>query len=433
MIENILLILLIVLFVAKLMGALFEKLGLDSAVGELTTGLILGPSLLNWIHAESIEAFALIGSVLILFLAGMKQKDIDRVYSDRDAISLGLLLLIVVGIIMTAFFYYIPSYFSIQFTFFQALILGLAFAIVDVGLPAKILISKGLMGLPVAKVTIRSAIVNIIVGLLLFTIITLFVNVSAIAIATRIIGILLFIGLVFGLVHFFARISRFVTRLHIEEAEISLAFILILALAYITDLIGFSSVLGAFIAGVFISRTSFAETLSFSHKVKSISFGIFIPFFFVWFGLEINIFEIWNHIILAILIFLTYVISRFAITFSYMKRRGLKMPAMISSSMVSVDVESLVILIVALQLGIFTTDLPLNLFAPSVFFSTILIAVATSFFSRKIQRGDGMKGNVENSEINSENVEKIKRPLKKRRVVSKKKIIKKKIIQRKKK
>ena len=44
-----------------------------------------------------------------------------------------------------------------------------------------------------------------------------------------------------------------------------------------------------------------------------------------------------------------------------------------------------------------------------------------------------MKGNVENSEINSENVEKIKRPLKKRRVVSKKKIIKKKIIQRKKK
>ncbi len=72
MIENILLILFILILSAKVVGALFKKIGLDSTLGELLVGIIFGGSVLGWISPHSIEEFALIGSIFILFIAGMK-------------------------------------------------------------------------------------------------------------------------------------------------------------------------------------------------------------------------------------------------------------------------------------------------------------------------------------------------------------------------
>jgi len=264
----------------------------------------------------------------------------------------------------------------------QALVMGLAFSIVDVGVPAKVLISKGLMNFPIGRITVRSSIINIITGLFLFTLLTVLISPNLYNIGLKFGGILLFVALAICLVYFLSRISRFVMKLHIEEAEFSLSLILVLALAYLTEIIGFSNVLGAFIAGVLIAQTPFAETHSFSDKIKSISFGLFIPLFFVWFGLEINLADIWQNIILAVLIFVAYTSIRFITTYLFMKKMKLRMPALISSSMLSVDIESLVILMIALQIGIFTTNIPLTLFAPSVFFSTFFIVVLVALFSK---------------------------------------------------
>ena len=382
MIENILLILLLLLLSAKIVGSIFEKFGLDSAVGEILTGIIFGSSVLNLISPESIKSFAIIGSVLILFIAGIKQQNIKEIYKDKLAISLGIFLLVITGVIMTLFFYFIPQYFGIKFTLIQSLVLGLAFSIVDVGLPAKMLISEDLINTHIGRITVRSAITNILVGLFLFTLITTTINLNLSDILIKILGIISFFVSAIILIYSLSKISKFITRIPIEEAEFSLAFVLILALAYFTEVIGFSSILGAFIAGVLIAKMPFSETTSFSYKIKSLSFGLFIPLFFVWFGLEINLAEIWKHITLALLIFFTYIAIRFTITYMYLKNNKLKMPLLISSSMLSVDVESLVILMIALQLGIFITNIPLTLFAPSVLFSTLLIVILVSVFSK---------------------------------------------------
>ena len=306
MIENILLILLLLLLSAKIVGSIFEKFGLDSAVGEILTGIIFGSSVLNLISPESIKSFAIIGSVLILFIAGIKQQNIKEIYKDKLAISLGIFLLVITGVIMTLFFYFIPQYFGIKFTLIQSLVLGLAFSIVDVGLPAKILISKDLINTHIGRITVRSAITNILVGLFLFTLITTTINLNLSDILIKILGIISFFVSAIILIYSLSKISKFITRIPIEEAEFSLAFVLILALAYFTEVIGFSSILGAFIAGVLIAKMPFSETTSFSYKIKSLSFGLFIPLFFVWFGLEINLAEIWKHITLALLIFFIF-------------------------------------------------------------------------------------------------------------------------------
>jgi Kef-type K+ transport system membrane component KefB len=382
MIEDIILVLLILILSAKIIGAIFSKLGLDSSIGEMLTGIVFGTSVLKLVEPGSIEAFATIGSVLILFVAGMKQQDIEEIYKDRPSIKLGLGLLLITTIILTLFFYLVPKYFGIEFTILQSIVLALAFSIVDIGVPAKVMISKGLIYLPVGRIAIRSAIINIITGLLLFTVATIFFSPDTSTIFVKVLGILAFTAFAVLLVYALSRLSKFVMRMHVDEAELSLAIVLVLGLAYFTDAIGFSNMLGAFLAGVFIAKMPFAETRSFSDKIKSISFGLFIPLFFVWFGLTISLAEVWKHIALGLSIFFVYIAVRFIITYIFMKRSSLKMPALVSSSMLSVDVESLVVLVVAMQLGIFATDTPLTLFAPSVFLSTVLIVFLVAIFSK---------------------------------------------------
>jgi Kef-type K+ transport system membrane component KefB len=383
MIENILLVLLVLLLFAKIGGAIFAKIGLDSSIGELITGIIFGGSVLNLIPAQSVEPFGIIGSVLILFVAGLKQQDIADIYKDKVALEMGVMLLLINSVIMTLVFFIVPTFFGIKLSVIQSIVMGVAFAIIDIGVPAKVFISKGLINHPVGKIAVRSAIVNIVLGLLTFTVVTLFLGEGIYQIAMKAAGIVIFLLLTVGLVIFLSKISKFVMRLHVEEAEFSLAVILVLALAYFTEIIGFSSVLGAFIAGVLLGRMPFAETKSFSDKIKSLSFGLFIPLFFVWFGLTINLGEIVKNIVLALIVFCAYSLLRFIVTYTIMKKYKMEMPGLVSSSMLSVDVESLVILMVASQIGIFQTDINLTLFAPSVVLSTLVVVVLVALYSKK--------------------------------------------------
>ena len=303
MIENILLILFLLILSAKIVGSVFGRMGLDSSVGELLIGIIVGPSVLKLISPSSVEEFAIIGSVLILFIAGMKEQSVKKIFMDKLAREIGLKLFFVTSILMGVFFYVVPHFFGITFSLLQVIILAIAFSIIDVGVPAKVMISKGLINSPVGRITIRSAIVNIVLGLLVFTFSSLFIDFSLFLILTKLVGIGLFVLIITALFSVMTKLSPFVARLHVEEAEFSLAIILVLLLAYLSEFIGFSSVLGAFLAGQIIGSMPFSETRSFTDKIKSISFGLFVPLFFVWFGLSIDLVDIWKNIGLGLLIF----------------------------------------------------------------------------------------------------------------------------------
>ena len=67
-ITNVILSLFVLLGVSVIFGEIFERIKLDAVVGYLIAGLVLGPSLLNWISPHAIEDFAIIGAILILFL-----------------------------------------------------------------------------------------------------------------------------------------------------------------------------------------------------------------------------------------------------------------------------------------------------------------------------------------------------------------------------
>ena len=72
---GILFALLIMLAAAKIMAEVFERLRQPAVVGEILAGIIIGPSLLNWVQpSEFITILAEIGVIFLLFNIGLETK-----------------------------------------------------------------------------------------------------------------------------------------------------------------------------------------------------------------------------------------------------------------------------------------------------------------------------------------------------------------------
>ncbi|MBD3318938.1 hypothetical protein GF342_03430, partial [Candidatus Woesearchaeota archaeon] len=256
---------------------------------------------------------------------------------------------------------------------------------VDLGVPAKLLLSKNLLGKKFGQNILNISVINILLGLLGLTALTIFFSESTADIVLRLAGILGF-GVMFVLLFWSVnKLSRFIIMLEIEEAQFSIAFVLVLFLAYLSDVLGFSTVLGAFLAGIIIGKMGFAGTRDFSEKLSAVGSGIFIPLFFAWFGLELNLQAIIANIGMAVALMGVSVIIKFLVCYLGARYFGLPKPGVTASSMLSLDVESLVILLLAVKIGIFATGsvsatYPLDIFAPAVLFTTILVTILLNFF-----------------------------------------------------
>src|SRR4051812_8214466 len=68
-----LLLVVVVAFAAPFVLGLFPRLRLPSVVLEIVAGIVIGPSVLGWVHVdETIEVISLIGLAFLLFLAGLE-------------------------------------------------------------------------------------------------------------------------------------------------------------------------------------------------------------------------------------------------------------------------------------------------------------------------------------------------------------------------
>src|SRR2546430_11727833 len=66
---------LIVFASAKLMAEIFERLGQPGIVGEILAGVLVGPSVLNWLAPnEFLTALSDLGAMFLLFRVGLEVK-----------------------------------------------------------------------------------------------------------------------------------------------------------------------------------------------------------------------------------------------------------------------------------------------------------------------------------------------------------------------
>ncbi|MBN3037689.1 MAG: cation:proton antiporter [Candidatus Diapherotrites archaeon] len=278
--------LIVLLIAAKVLGELCERINFPSLLGYIIAGVIAGPMVLNITAAEEIHIFAQLGIILLLFITGFTQGDIQQLLQNKKAIAL------------VSFLGFILPYIGVMvvgllagFDFNTLLFFALVFSATDSGITLKSLASTGRMASRAGRVILGVTVADGVVGLIIFTAIMTYLSIGGIDVFPMV-NVLVSVGI---FLVFFVIMQRAVPwlvdrldSLTVEEAHFSFAFIFMILLALVAEHFGLDGIVGAFLAGVILSRSQIGRT-EFIQKLSSASYAIFIPLFFVWTGLLLNL------------------------------------------------------------------------------------------------------------------------------------------------
>jgi Kef-type K+ transport system membrane component KefB len=254
----------IIIAAAKLGGYVSHRLGQPAVVGKVLAGLILGPSLLNFLQwpmftdphlGESIVFLAELGVLLLMFTAGLNLHLSDLARSGKVAVLAGTL----------GFALQTLMELKVVRTRVGVSLLGAA-AVDD---------SLAVLGISLFLALSRGGAAS---GLM-----------SALLILLRML-VYLVVASVIG-VWLIPRLSRVAEKLPVSQGLIAFTFITVLLYAWAAEVLGgMAAIIGAFMAGLFLARSPLRQHIETGFS--PVVYGVFVPIFFVSVGLSADVRQI---------------------------------------------------------------------------------------------------------------------------------------------
>jgi Kef-type K+ transport system membrane component KefB len=285
----------ILLMTAKLAGYISIRLGQPSVLGELIVGIVLGPSLINFLglpfltDAKSLEhiivEFGEIGVLLLMFIAGLELHLDELRGNTKVAAFAGILGVIVPFVIgwLTGIIFGMDQP--------QAIFLGLVLGATSVSISAQTLMEMKALKSRIGLGLLGAAVFDDVLVILLLSI--FFAFTSGASGAAEILLVLLRMIVFFALAFAFGlwllpRIIRTVRNLPISQNVLTLAIVTLLGYGLAAELIGkMAAITGAFIAGLMFARTPEKEIID--PKISALAYGFFVPIFFVSIGIKTHL------------------------------------------------------------------------------------------------------------------------------------------------
>jgi Kef-type K+ transport system membrane component KefB len=275
---------------APLTVGFVPRLRVPAVVLEIIGGIIIGPSVLGWVHVDlPVQILALFGLAFLLFLAGL-EIDVHRLRGRllRFAI-LGYLVSLVLG-------YGAGNLFTAAGWVSQPLLIAIILAATALGLVVPVLKDAGQVHSQVGQTALAAASIADFTAIVLLS---LFFSSSGGSTGARVVVLGAFAGLVVvtGLAVSGAarsmRLGQVLVRLQDTTAEIRVrcAVLLLVGFTVLAARFGLESILGAFLAGAIVGlvdRDSESHP-NFRVKLEAIGYGFLVPVFFVSSGIQLNL------------------------------------------------------------------------------------------------------------------------------------------------
>lgn len=290
MLMELLLALILIIVGTKFASHLCHRIGIPAVIGELLTGVILGPALLGWVaHTDTISIFAEVGVILLMFLAGL-ESDLEKLKKYLTPSVMVALFGIVFPII---FISGAAHLFDIPWK--EAIFLGVIFSATSVSISVQVLKEYKRLDTAEGSVTLGAAVVDDIAVVLIVSIFSAVLsmdgNTSSMGVGFiwDLLGtkILFFIGLYLFAKFILDPLLSLTKKIVAVEAETAFALALCFGFAILSEHVGMSDVIGAFFIGLLLSRQEGKHEIE--HNVSVISYSVFIPVFFVSIGLDIEL------------------------------------------------------------------------------------------------------------------------------------------------
>lgn len=322
--------LLLILVAAKVFGELCERIKQPAIVGELLAGIILGPTLLNFLDPLSLvtsDPMAILLDVLttlaiffVVFYAG-----VELHMKDFYQVILGKSMYIAVGsFIITYLMGFLIGWYFLE-TYIGALFLGLCISITALPVSVKILNDLGRLHSKTGNAIIGTAIVHDVIAIsMLGLLIGLNVEGSGSDpwhLSVMLLKIVLFMLVIFSIERSFhikdgwlaKKFSGFMSRLKTKEAQFSVALIVALYFAVLAEFLGLSYIIGAFYGGLIISQKIIGTEnyKNLKSGISSISMGFFAPIFIAYIGLMFDLKELGTVMVMFLVVLAVGMLSTF--------------------------------------------------------------------------------------------------------------------------
>ena len=303
----------VILAAAKVSGEAFERfLKMPAVLGELAAGILIGPFALGGLdfpavgvlfeHAaeaaghegfsipvsDSLWSIAQVGSIVLLFLAGL-ETDLGqflRYARPATVVALGgVAFPFVFGVVLTVAFGYADD-----FTDVKALFVGALLTATSIGITVRVLGDLRRLGTPEGVTILGAAVLDDVVGILILTIVVglgdtgeLSVgSVGTVAIKTLGFWIALTgIGILLS-----RQISTLLLKFQVSGAALALALALALLAAGLAESFGLAMIIGAFSIGLALSGTELAHRLD--EPLRAV-YAALVPIFFVVMGMLVDV------------------------------------------------------------------------------------------------------------------------------------------------
>jgi Kef-type K+ transport system membrane component KefB len=327
-IQNFFLQLVFILFLARFLGEVAVRFNIPSIIGELLTGILIGPSLMGLVApTETIKLLAEMGLIFLLFEVGLKT-DVSRLSKT----GFKPFLVAFGGVIFPFVLGFFASYYVFQLNLLISLFIASTLTATSIGITIRVLTDLKRNASDEAQIVLGAAVVDDVLGILILSMLYEFATNGGIDLFNvGKITLLIFIFLVLAPI-----CARWISQMikdYDNKSEIpglipTTTVSLILLFAWLAHEMGAPALLGGFATGIALSKQfvlpflSMQKDTQFSHQVeeqmKSIV-HLFTPIFFVAVGLSLNLREIdWNSSFiwsLSLLILLVAMISKFAAGF----------------------------------------------------------------------------------------------------------------------
>jgi CPA2 family monovalent cation:H+ antiporter-2/glutathione-regulated potassium-efflux system protein KefB len=265
---------------------LFKRLGLGSVLGYLAAGLAIGPfGLALFSDAQTILHVAELGVVMFLFIIGLEMQP-SRLWAMRGEIfGLGaaqvggaIALLICVGL-------------ALGYPVAASFVAGTGFVLTSTAIVMQMLDERREMGQPKGRRIIAILLLEdlAIVPLLALTAF-LAPGGEAVSMTDRFIAVAIGLGAIVGLIfagrYLLDPMFRLLGRAKAREVMTAAALLVVLGAALAMQLAGLSMAMGAFLAGVLLSESSFRHQLEADVEPFR---GVLLGLFFLGVGMALDL------------------------------------------------------------------------------------------------------------------------------------------------
>lgn len=360
---------------------IFDKLKIPYIIGLIFAGMIVGQHGLNILaYDASFEIFGNVGLLYLMFIVGLEMNISDFKKNKKAGIVFGILTCI----IPLAFGLLISKYqFGVNWT--------------GAVLFATIYASHTLISYPIVSrygINKSKPVGIAIAGTLITSIVSLLIMAIAVSISGNNNDMLTWIKLIggiavysAGMIIIYPRITRwFFKKYNDQVLQFTFILGLVFAAAFLAELAGMIGIIGAFFAGIILTRyiPSVSPLMS---KIEFVGNALFIPYFLIGVGMIINLeaFTTWSSLYTAVIMTIGAIIAKWIP--AWITQKSFKLPSSdrkilfgLSNSQAA---ATLAVALVGFEMGLFNEEI-LNGVILMILVTCTISALATERAAKEI-------------------------------------------------